>query len=56
MLRLIRDFGCDQKGLSMIEYALLVSLITILLVGSLQGMGSRLQSFFGSVNNSLSNA
>ncbi len=56
MRRLIRDFGCDQKGITMVEYALLVSLITILLIASLQGMGSQLKSFFTSVNNSLANA
>ena len=56
MLRLFRDFSCDQKGITIIEYALLVSLITILLIGMIQGMGTQLKSFFSSVNNSLSSA
>jgi Flp pilus assembly pilin Flp len=56
MLRLFRDFGCDQKGITIIEYALLVSLITILLIASLQGMGSTLKNFFTTTNNSLASA
>ena len=56
MIRLLRDLRCDQKGLTMIEYALLASMITIILIGMLESMGVSLKSFFTAVNTSLATA
>jgi len=56
MFRLLHDLRCDQKGLTMIEYALLASMITIILIGTLEGMGVTLKSFFTAVNTSLATA
>jgi len=56
MFRLLRDLGCDQKGLTMIEYALLASMITIILIGTLESMGVTLKSFFTTVNTTLTTA
>ena len=56
MFRLIRELRCDQKGLTLIEYALLASMITIILIGTLQSMGVTLKSFFTTVNATLTTA
>ena len=56
MFRLIRELRCDQKGLTMIEYALLASMLAIVAIGTLQSMGTSLKSLFTTVNNSLTTA
>jgi len=56
MVRLFRDLFCDQKGLTLIEYALLAALITLTLVTTLTSMGASMKSFFTTISASLSSA
>ena len=56
MLRLFREFRCDQKGLSMIEYALIAALIASTLITALTNMGVTLKSFYTTINTALTTA
>jgi pilus assembly protein Flp/PilA len=56
MVRLFRDFFCDQKGLTMIEYALIAALIATTLVTALTNMGVSLKSFYTTINSTLATA
>ncbi len=44
MSRLIRRFSADQSGASAIEYALIVSLISVAIVGVLTVLGINLRN------------
>jgi Flp pilus assembly pilin Flp len=39
-------FGSDQRGATAIEYAMIASLISILIVGGVSQIGIKLQFFF----------
>ena len=56
MLRLFREFRCDQKGLSMIEYALIAALIASTLITAMSNLGVSLKSFYTSINTTLGTA
>lgn len=56
MVRLFRGFFCDQKGLTLIEYALIAALIATTLVTALTNLGVSLKSFYTSINTTLSTA
>jgi pilus assembly protein Flp/PilA len=46
-------FFADQGGATAIEYALIAAGISIVIVGVVQGIGTNLNSKFGSVSSSL---
>jgi Flp pilus assembly pilin Flp len=56
MVRIFRDFFCDQKGLTLIEYALIAALIATTLVTALTNMGVSLKSFYTTINSTLATA
>jgi Flp pilus assembly pilin Flp len=56
MVRLFKGFFCDQKGLTLIEYALIAALITLTLVTMLTSMGVTMKSFYATISASLSSA
>lgn len=43
----------DQKGAALIEYALIVALISVACIGALQGVGNKLNTTFNTVSNAL---
>jgi pilus assembly protein Flp/PilA len=45
--------GRTERGASMVEYALLVGLISVVAVVAIAALGSGLSSFFGSANSCL---
>ena len=47
MFRLVRDLKCDNKGVTMIEYALIAGLVSIVAIALLSAMGSDLPLEFG---------
>jgi Flp pilus assembly pilin Flp len=49
MIRLIRDFTSDRKGLSLIEYALLAALVSTTMVVLLLAMGGSLKSSLNAI-------
>jgi Flp pilus assembly pilin Flp len=56
MVRLFKEFFCDQKGLTMIEYALIAALIATTLITALTNMGATLKTCYTTVNTTLSTA
>ena len=56
MLRLIRDLKSDKKGVTMIEYALIAGLISVVAITLLTGMGTSVKNLFTTINNALTTA
>jgi Flp pilus assembly pilin Flp len=56
MVRLIRDFGADRKGITLIEYALLAALVATTAITILAGIGVTLKSFYTTISTELSSA
>lgn len=56
MLRLIRDLKSDNKGVTMVEYALIAGLISVVAITLLTGMGSSVKNIFTTINNALTTA
>jgi pilus assembly protein Flp/PilA len=56
MLRLIRDLKSDKKGVTMIEYALIAGLISVVAITLLTAMGSSVSNLFSTINNALTTA
>ena len=54
--QLIEDFRADRRGATAIEYALIASLISIAIVGSVTGSGTALQSSLENTLNELAAA
>ncbi len=54
--RLIRDFKSDNKGVTMIEYALIAGLISVVAILLLTAMGSSVKNIFTSINSALTTA
>jgi Flp pilus assembly pilin Flp len=44
----------DRRGVAAIEYALVASLISIAAIGGYSALGGKLQSYYGSIDNKLS--
>jgi pilus assembly protein Flp/PilA len=56
MVRLIRDFGADQRGLSLIEYGLIAALVAATLVAALANIGTTLKTFYTTISTTLASA
>jgi pilus assembly protein Flp/PilA len=48
-------FGDDERGASLVEYALLVALIAVVCIAAVTLLGNNASSKFNSVGNSISN-
>jgi pilus assembly protein Flp/PilA len=53
MKNIFLRFACDEKGATAIEYALLISLIAIAIVGAATTMGTKISSTFVTAAGSL---
>lgn len=53
MTQLIRKMWSDDEGQDLIEYALMLTLILLVSVAAIQGIGTKVSQIFTSVNNSL---
>jgi len=53
MTELIRNMWSDDEGQDLIEYALMLTLILLVSVAAIQGIGTKVGAIFNSVNNSL---
>ncbi len=56
MLRLMRQLGRDQAGVTMIEYALIAALVSVVAISLLSAMGNRVKNLFTTVNTALTTA
>ena len=54
MANFVERFVSDVSGATAIEYGLIAMLISVAVIGVLQGVGSNLTTTFTSVNNALS--
>ncbi len=54
MTNLVARFVKDESDATAIEYGLIAMLISVAIIGILQGVGSNLTTTFTSVNNALS--
>jgi pilus assembly protein Flp/PilA len=53
MISLIRRFGADRSGLSLIEYGLIVALIAITLITIMTNLGVTLSGFYNTISTTL---
>ncbi len=56
MLKRFKHFCGDESGATAIEYGLIAALVSVAAIGALTTMGNSLQTMFGTVSNSMSNA
>lgn len=56
MLTLIRDLRTNNKGVTMIEYALIAGLISVVAITLLTAMGTSVSKIFGTINSALTSA
>ena len=50
IVRIFRDLRSSEKGVTMIEYALIADLVSIVAVSPLSAMGGKLKNLFTTVN------
>ena len=53
MIQLFKDFGADESGATAIEYGLIAAGISLAIIAVVNGIGSRLNTKFASINTSL---
>jgi len=56
IVRIFRDLRSSEKGVTMIEYALIADLVSIVAVSLLSAMGGKLKNLFMTVNSALTTA
>ena len=56
LLKKIRQFGASENGATMVEYGLIVGLLSLIVVGAVTTSGESLDSLFDSVAASLTRA
>jgi pilus assembly protein Flp/PilA len=56
MIRLMRQLGRDQAGVTMIEYALIAALVSVVAISLLSAIGGKVKNLFTSVNTALTTA
>jgi pilus assembly protein Flp/PilA len=56
IVRILRDLRLNEKGVTMIEYALIAGLVSIVAVSLLSAMGGKLKNLFTTVNSALTTA
>jgi Flp pilus assembly pilin Flp len=54
MKHMLHAFWSDDDGQDLIEYALMLTLILLVSVAAIQGIGTKVGQIFTNVNNSLS--
>jgi pilus assembly protein Flp/PilA len=53
MIRMLRDFLADETGATAIEYGLIAAGISLAIIAVVNGLGSKLNTKFTAINNSL---
>jgi pilus assembly protein Flp/PilA len=53
MVRLFKDFLADESGATAIEYGLIAAGISLAIIAVVNGIGTKLNTKFGSINASL---
>jgi pilus assembly protein Flp/PilA len=50
MREIVQRFLCDDSGATAIEYAIIASMLSIVIVGGVSGLGPRLKDLFSGVS------
>jgi pilus assembly protein Flp/PilA len=53
MIRVFKNFLADESGATAIEYGLIAAGIALAIIATVNGLGSKLNSKFASINSSL---
>jgi pilus assembly protein Flp/PilA len=53
MTKLLKDFLADESGATAIEYGLIAAGISLAIISAVNGLGSKLNTKFASINTSL---
>ena len=53
MLKALKKFSGDESGATAIEYALIASLIAVVIITAVQTVGTKVSTVFGQVGNAL---
>jgi pilus assembly protein Flp/PilA len=53
MTKVLKDFLADESGATAIEYGLIAAGISLAIISAVNGLGSRLNTKFASINSSL---
>jgi pilus assembly protein Flp/PilA len=53
MKRILREFVADESGATAIEYGLIAAGISLAIIAAVDGLGTKLNSKFTSINTSL---
>jgi Flp pilus assembly pilin Flp len=53
IIQIAREFGRDQRGVSIVEYALFLALITIVCIAAMSVLGASINNFFSSAATSI---
>ena len=53
MYKLIQRFGKDESGATAIEYGLIAAGISVAIIVTVQGLGTKLSNTFGNISNKL---
>jgi pilus assembly protein Flp/PilA len=56
MLSMFRDFRSNKEGVTLIEYALIAGLVSVVSISLLSSVGAKVKNTFSSVNTSLTSA
>ncbi len=56
MKRLIRDLRNDHRGVTMIEYALIAGLVSVVAITLLTAMGTSVSNLYNTINGALTTA
>lgn len=56
MKKLLADFARDQHGATIIEYAMLVAVLSLVIVGATRLVGEGITNSFGTAGNTMKNA
>jgi pilus assembly protein Flp/PilA len=52
-MALIKQFLCDRRGATLIEYAFIAALVSVVIVGGVRSIGTALVNRFTAVSNNL---
>ena len=52
----IKKFLLDESGQGMVEYGLIIALVSVVAIAALTNIGKNLNTMFGKVNNALPSA
>jgi pilus assembly protein Flp/PilA len=56
MRRLLKDLRIDKRGVTMIEYALIAGLVSVVAIALLSAMGTSVKNLFTTINAALTTA